>query len=119
MPQDLGDTVFATLYCGPHTEVVSSSAEQYARQFLAMVGPIRSIRNVTSHVIDDTGVARFYQLEVRYHMVRSAYNAIKALNGVRLDVSTKEDGSISFHSFFFRFFVSVSPFSLTFYEQKC
>ncbi|CEO58495.1 hypothetical protein PMG11_03216 [Penicillium brasilianum] len=85
MPQDLGDTVFATLYCGPHTEVVSSSAEQYARQFLAMVGPIRSIRNVTSHVIDDTGVARFYQLEVRYHMVRSAYNAIKALNGVRLD----------------------------------
>ncbi|KAJ5358551.1 uncharacterized protein N7496_010964 [Penicillium cataractarum] len=85
MPQELGDTVFVTLYCGPQTDVVSSNAKRHARDFLALIGPVRSICNVTTRVVDEISVVRYYELEVRYHMERSAYNAIKALNGVRRD----------------------------------
>lgn len=104
MPRELGDTVFVTLYCGPQTDVISSNAAEHARRFLALIGPVRTIRNVTTRVVDEISVVRYYELEVRYHMERSAYNAIKALNGVRRDVSTREDWLIVL-----LFFVSLFP----------
>lgn len=92
MSADLDDVVIVTAYCGPQSPVKVSNVVDHVLPYLEMVGCVYSAVVLPGQE-DYPMMVRFYEVEVRYRQIKSALNAIRALNGIRDAVCTTNNGS--------------------------
>jgi hypothetical protein len=89
IPADMDDVVVATVYCGPQSPVNSSNVVKHVMPLLRLVGYVYSAVVLNPGQNDFPSMVRSYDVEVKFQKLHSALNAIRALNGIRNDVCTK------------------------------
>ncbi|KAF3403623.1 Meiosis protein mei2 [Penicillium rolfsii] len=83
MPADMDDVVIVTAYCGPKSPVNSLNVVDHMMPFLKLVGVVYSTLVLTPEQGDYPLMVRTYEVQVKFRHIRSALNAIRALNGIR------------------------------------